>query len=50
LSAATLVFTGSHNYTGAALRDNDETFLRVDDAAVFDAFMANWNTIRAQIP
>ncbi|HEX2686451.1 MAG TPA: phospholipase D-like domain-containing protein [Kofleriaceae bacterium] len=45
-----LVFTGSHNYTGGALRHNDEALLRVDDAAVFDAFMTNWNTIRAQIP
>ncbi len=44
-----LVFTGSHNYTTGALRDNDETLLRVDDAAIFDQFMANWTTIRDQI-
>jgi phosphatidylserine/phosphatidylglycerophosphate/cardiolipin synthase-like enzyme len=45
-----LVYTGSHNYTGGALRNNDETLLRVDNAAVFAQFLANWNTIRAQIP
>lgn len=45
-----LVWTGSHNYTGGALRNNDETLIRVDNAAIFDAFLRNWNTIRAQIP
>jgi phosphatidylserine/phosphatidylglycerophosphate/cardiolipin synthase-like enzyme len=44
-----LVWTGSHNYNTNALRDNDETVLRVDDPAVFDAFDNNWNVIRAQI-
>jgi hypothetical protein len=44
-----LVWTGSHNYTLGALRDNDEVLLRVDDPTVFDAFMANWNTIHDQI-
>lgn len=48
--ARKLVWTGSHNYTGGALRNNDETLIRVDNAAIFDAFMRNWNTIRAQIP
>jgi hypothetical protein len=37
-----LVWTGSHNYSDNALRDNDETLLKVDDAAVFDAFLDNW--------
>ena len=44
----TLVFTGSHNYTGTALRHNDETLMRVDDAAIYAAFAANWTTIRSQ--
>lgn len=44
-----LVFTGSHNYTGGALKSNDEALLRVDNASVFDAFMSNWKTIRKQI-
>jgi phosphatidylserine/phosphatidylglycerophosphate/cardiolipin synthase-like enzyme len=43
------VWTGSHNYTGGALRNNDEALLRVDDATVFNAFVHNWNVIRAQI-
>ena len=44
-----LVWTGSHNYTGGALRNNDESLLRVDDKGVFDAFVANWKAIRAQM-
>ncbi|MBN8614320.1 MAG: hypothetical protein J0L92_27215 [Deltaproteobacteria bacterium] len=42
-----LVFTGSHNWTGPALTENDETQLRVEDDAVFDAFMADWEHVRA---
>lgn len=41
-----LVFTGSHNYTAGALRTNDETLIRVDDGAVFDAFEADYARIR----
>jgi phosphatidylserine/phosphatidylglycerophosphate/cardiolipin synthase-like enzyme len=43
------VYTGSHNYTNGALKSNDETMLRIDNAEVFDAYMANWGVIRAQI-
>ncbi|MEO8878254.1 MAG: phospholipase D-like domain-containing protein [Polyangiaceae bacterium] len=50
VSARKLVWTGSHNYTGGALKNNDETLLRIDDGAVFDAFMSNWNAVRSQIP
>lgn len=42
-----LVFTGSHNWTGPALTINDETQLRVEDDAVFDAFMTDWAHVRA---
>lgn len=42
-----LVFTGSHNWTGPALTENDETQLRVEDDGVFDAFMADWEHVRA---
>lgn len=42
-----LVFTGSHNWTGPALRYNDETLLRVDNAAVYDAFLADFGRVRA---
>ncbi|MGW7431929.1 phospholipase D-like domain-containing protein [Streptomyces sp. NPDC054861] len=36
-----LVFTGSHNYTYPALRANDETLLKIDDAALYDQFKAD---------
>jgi phosphatidylserine/phosphatidylglycerophosphate/cardiolipin synthase-like enzyme len=42
-----LVFTGSHNWTGPALRSNDETLLRVEDDAVFEAYLADWRHVRA---
>ncbi|MBX7195183.1 MAG: hypothetical protein K1X94_24220 [Sandaracinaceae bacterium] len=42
-----LVFTGSHNWTGPSLTDNDETQLRIEDDAVFDAYMADWAHIQA---
>jgi HKD family nuclease len=44
-----LVWTGSHNYTGGALRENDEALLRVDNKSVFDGFTHNWNVMRAQM-
>lgn len=43
-----LVWTGSHNYSDNALRDNDETLLKVDDAAIFDAFKANWLAAKSE--
>lgn len=46
----TLVFTGSHNYTLGALRENDEQLMRIDDAAVFGAFAANFEVLRAAAP
>ncbi|MFD8987277.1 phospholipase D-like domain-containing protein [Streptomyces goshikiensis] len=42
-----LVFTGSHNYTYPNLRSHDETVLKIDDAAVYDAFAANFDSIKA---
>ncbi|GAA4916526.1 phosphatidylserine/phosphatidylglycerophosphate/cardiolipin synthase family protein [Streptomyces coeruleoprunus] len=36
-----LVFTGSHNLTYPALRANDETLLKIDDPALYDAFKAD---------
>src|ERR1700689_1174092 len=44
-----LVWTGSHNYTKGALRENDEVLLRVDNPTIFADFLANWNTIHDQI-
>ncbi|MFF5427714.1 MULTISPECIES: phosphatidylserine/phosphatidylglycerophosphate/cardiolipin synthase family protein [unclassified Streptomyces] len=42
-----LVFTGSHNWSGPALRDNDETMLRITTPAVYDAFVANFAQTKA---
>ncbi len=42
-----LVFTGSHNWTGPALHENDETILRIENDAVFAAFWADWDHVRA---
>ncbi|MCB9584530.1 MAG: hypothetical protein H6718_03995 [Polyangiaceae bacterium] len=41
-----LVWTGSHNYTGPALRGNDEALLKLDDPDVYAAFDANFAAIR----
>lgn len=40
------VLTGSHNYTNAALRENDETMLRIKSNAIHDQYRANFRTIR----
>ena len=45
-----LVFTGSHNYTQGALRNNDEALLRLQDADAYQAFLADWNTMRSRLP
>lgn len=42
-----LVWMGSHNFTYNALVRNDETFLLIDDRAVHDAFVDNFDTIWA---
>lgn len=41
------VFTGSHNYTNAALRENDETLLRVQSNTIHDQYRSNFWTVRA---
>ncbi len=48
-TGAKLVWTGSHNYTGPALRGNDETLLKIDDPVIYDAFLADWVRIRDAI-
>lgn len=40
-----VVFTGSHNYTGPAVRRNDETLLQINDAEIYTAFRADWQSI-----
>ncbi len=42
------VWTGSHNYTYGALRENDETLLRINNNTVFDAFLDNWNSMNSR--
>ncbi|GAA3034824.1 hypothetical protein GCM10020229_52820 [Kitasatospora albolonga] len=42
-----IVFTGSHNYTIPNLRANDETLLKVRNAMVHDAFVANFEAMKA---
>ncbi|MFD0150864.1 phospholipase D-like domain-containing protein [Streptomyces sp. NPDC055721] len=41
-----IVFTGSHTYTVTALRYNDETLLKYEDATVFDAYVRNFEAQR----
>jgi phosphatidylserine/phosphatidylglycerophosphate/cardiolipin synthase-like enzyme len=42
-----LVFTGSHNYTGPALAENDETLLRLAHPGLYEAFLADWRRLAA---
>ncbi|MEV7866212.1 phospholipase D-like domain-containing protein [Streptomyces sp. NPDC088124] len=46
-SVTRLVFTGSHNWSGPALRDNDESMVRITTGSVYDAFLANFTRVRA---
>lgn len=40
-----LVWTGSHNYSNPALRQNDEALLKIDDDAAHDAYAARFAAI-----
>ncbi|WP_326582822.1 phospholipase D-like domain-containing protein [Streptomyces sp. NBC_00481] len=40
-------FTGSGNYTGPALRENDESIVKVDDDAVHDMYRTHFNKVIA---
>lgn len=42
-----VLWTGSHNWTTNSLRQGDETMLQLEDAAVFDAYVADFNRQRA---
>jgi phosphatidylserine/phosphatidylglycerophosphate/cardiolipin synthase-like enzyme len=44
-AARKIVWTGSHNFTGPALRTNDEVLLQIEDDAIFEAFEEDWNAI-----
>ena len=41
-----VVYTGSPNFSGNSLRQSNETGLKVQINSVYDAFYANFNTIR----
>ncbi|MFD1325205.1 phospholipase D-like domain-containing protein [Micromonospora sonneratiae] len=41
-----LVFTGSHNWSYSALRENDEALLRITSASVHDAYRSNFWALR----
>lgn len=45
-AGARIVWTGSHNYTTSALRNNDETLLKLEDPAIHAAFTANWSKMQ----
>ena len=42
-----MVFTGSHNYTGPALTENDETLLRLAHPQLYADFLADWQRLAA---
>ncbi|MDI5938460.1 MULTISPECIES: phospholipase D-like domain-containing protein [Micromonospora] len=43
--------TGSHNYSNAALRENDEALLRIQSATIHDQYRSNfWNLRDAAVP
>lgn len=41
-------FTGSHNLDYSSLRDNDETLLRLEGAAPYDAYLGNFTSMFQQ--
>ncbi|MFF7338081.1 phospholipase D-like domain-containing protein [Streptomyces sp. NPDC008163] len=46
-----VLWTGSHNYSGPALRENDEALLKVDSSTAHDAYVATFNSLKsAAIP
>ena len=46
---APLVVTGSHNYTGPALRRHDELVLEIADAGLHATYLENWQMLRARV-
>lgn len=44
-----LVWTGSHNYTGPALRNHDESLLKIRNDGVYEAFLDNWEMMRGRL-
>ncbi|MEV0092315.1 phospholipase D-like domain-containing protein [Streptomyces sp. NPDC050738] len=46
-SVQQLAWTGSHNWSGPALRNNDESMLKISNTSVVSAFEANFSAVRA---
>ena len=44
-----LVWTGSHNYTGPALRNHDETLLKIEDDEVYASYLDNWAMMQSRL-
>lgn len=42
-----VVWTGSHNYSGPALRENDEALLKIDSTTVHDQYVTNFTAVKA---
>jgi hypothetical protein len=40
-----IVWTGSHNYTNPALKENDEIMIRVPDAGVYNGYLDDWHKL-----
>jgi phosphatidylserine/phosphatidylglycerophosphate/cardiolipin synthase-like enzyme len=43
-----LVFTGSHNFSYSALRENDEALIKLTNFAIFDQYRSNFWLLRAR--
>jgi phosphatidylserine/phosphatidylglycerophosphate/cardiolipin synthase-like enzyme len=43
-----ITFTGSHNYTGPSLRENDESLVKVDDDTVHQKYLDGFTQIKAK--
>ena len=44
-----MVVTGSHNFTGPALRRHDEILFEIPDAGLHAAYLENWTMLRARV-
>ena len=44
-----IILAGSHNLSYSALRENDETLLRIDSPALYDAYRANFTHVRGEM-
>ncbi|MEV5705747.1 phospholipase D-like domain-containing protein [Actinoallomurus sp. NPDC052274] len=44
-----IILAGSHNFSYSALRENDETLLRIDSPALYNAYRAGFDGVRAQM-